>query len=256
VKAPPRHPIVLAHGLAGFSRFAVRRLKVATYFRGIPEHLESEGCRVIVTDVPPLGSVAKRAACLRDAVRAKAGRGKVHVIAHSMGGLDARHMISRLGMDEQVLTIVSLGTPHRGSPVADRIFGIAKKLRVLEALERSGFEHAALADLRTEVCAAWGDTTPDSPDVRYYSIAGVKPRREMLYSLRFTHDVIDAGEGDNDGLVSRRSAAWGEVLPAWDCDHLNLVNWIGPHTKALGYARDVRPRYTRLARLCAEVEGR
>ena len=251
-----RAPIVLAHGLAGFSRFAVRRLKVATYFRGIPEHLESQGHRVIVTDVPPLGSVAKRAACLRDAIRKQAGRDNVHVIAHSMGGLDARHMISRLGMDEQVLTLVSLGTPHRGSPVADRIHGIAKKLRVLEALERSGFEHAALADLRTETCARWSERTPDAPRVRYFSIAGVKPRGEMLYSLRFTHDVIAPAEGPNDGLVSQASAAWGEVLPEWDCDHLNLVNWIGPHTKALGYARDVRPRYTALAARLAAVEAR
>jgi triacylglycerol lipase len=256
VRSPPRRPIVLAHGLAGFSRFAVRRLKVATYFRGIPDHLESQGCSVIVTDVPPLGSVAERAACLRAAIRAAAGSGKVHLIAHSMGGLDARHMITRLGMDEQVLTLVTLGTPHRGSPVADRIFAIAKKLRVLDALARHGLQPAALRDLRTEVCAEWGEKTPDSPDVRYFSIAGVKRRREMLYSLRFTHDVVQAAEGENDGLVSRASAAWGRVLPAWDCDHLNLVNWIGPHTKALGYARDVRPRYTRLARLCADVERR
>jgi triacylglycerol lipase len=256
VSAAPRHPIVLAHGLAGFSRFAVRRLKVATYFRGIPEHLEALGCRVIVTDVPPLGSVAKRAVRLRSAIRAQTGRGKVHVIAHSMGGLDARHMISRLGMDEQVLTLVTLGAPHRGSPVADRIFGIAKRLGILDALERSGFEHAALADLRTEACLRWSDATPDAAGVRYHSVAGVKPRGQMLYSLRFTHDVIEPVEGPNDGLVSQRSAAWGEVLPAWDCDHLNLVNWIGPHTKALGYARDVRPRFAQLAAMLAENEER
>ena len=256
MKDPPRHAIVLAHGLAGFSRFAVRRLKVATYFRGIPEHLTAEGCRVIVTDVLPLGSIAARAARLREAIVEQAGDEKVHVIAHSMGGLDARHMISRLGMDDRVIALVTLGAPHRGSPVADRIYGIAKRLRVLEALDRSGFEHAALEDLRTEACIRWGEETPDAPGVRYFSVAGVKPRNEMLYSLRFTHEVIAPVEGPNDGLVSQRSAAWGTVLPPWDCDHLNLINWIGPHTKALGYARDVRPRFTELAARLAECEGR
>lgn len=241
-----RRPIVLAHGLAGFSRFAVRRLKVATYFRGIPEFLESQGCRVIVTDVPPLGSVAKRAQKLRDAIRERVGDERVHVVAHSMGGLDARHMIARLGMDAQVLTLVTLGTPHRGSPVADHVHAIARRLRILDALKSSGFEHDALHDLRTETCMRWCEETPDAPGVRYLSVAGVKPRAQMLYSLRFTHDVIGPLEGPNDGLVSERSAAWGTTLPPWDCDHVNLVGWIGPHTKALGYARDVRPRFAEL----------
>ncbi len=256
MKSPPRHAIVLAHGLAGFSRFAVRRLKVATYFRGIPEHLEAAGCRVIVTDVPPLGSLAKRAAVLRDAIREKAGDEPVHLIAHSMGGLDARHMISRLGMDEQVLTLIMLGTPNRGSPVADRVHDFATRSRFLELLAMTRIEHEALHDLRTETCLRWSEKTPDAPGVRYYSIAGVKPRRKMLYGLRFTHDAIAIAEGPNDGLVSRRSAAWGEVLPRWDCDHLNLVNWTGPHTIEAGFARDVRPRYTRLAALCTKSEDR
>ena len=254
--ATPRAPIVLAHGLAGFSRFAVRKLNVATYFRGVPEHLEARGCRVVVTEVPPLGSIAKRAACLKDAVRSAVGRGKVHVVAHSMGGLDARHMISRLGMDEQVLTLVTIGTPHRGSPVADRIFGVAKKLGVLDALARTGVEHGALEDLRIETCARWSEKMPDAPGLRYVSIAGVKRRLEMIYALRFTHDLIAPDEGVNDGLVSARSAAWGEVMPRWDCDHVNLVGWTGPRTVALGFARDVRPRFTRIARLLAETEAR
>ena len=67
-------------------------------------------------------------------------------------------------------------------------------------------------------------------------------------------DVIAPLEGANDGLVSARSAAWGEVLPRWNCDHVNLVGWTGPRTMALGYARDVRPRFVRLLPLLAEQE--
>ncbi len=252
----PHAPIVLAHGMAGFSGFAVRRLHIATYFRGIPKFLEARGCRVIVTEVPPLGSVAKRAARLRAAVRDAVGREKVHVIAHSMGGLDARHMISRLGMDAQVAALVTIGAPHRGTPVADRVFEFASRFHVLDALNRAGVEHGGLDDLRTDVCARWNERTPDAPDVRYFSIAGVKRRNAMLYALRLTHDLIAPVEGVNDGLVSRRSAAWGRVLPAWDCDHFNEIGWTGPHMMALGHARDVRPRYARLARMLAEVERR
>ncbi len=250
----PSAPIVLAHGLAGFSQIAVRRLGVATYFRGIPEHLASLGCRVVVTHVPPLGSVASRAEALRRNVLDEVGAARFHVVAHSMGGLDTRHAITHLGLADRVIALVTLGTPHRGSPVADRVFEIARRLGVGDALRRSGLGRGALEDLRTDTCGAWSRSTPDAPGVRYLSVAGVKPRDEMIYGLRFTHDVIAPLEGVNDGLVSARSAAWGEVLPRWDCDHVNLVGWTGPRTSALGYARDVRPRFARLARRLAEVE--
>jgi len=37
---------------------------------------------------------------------------KVHLFAHSMGGLDARHMITHLGMANRVRTLTTIGTPH------------------------------------------------------------------------------------------------------------------------------------------------
>lgn len=251
----PRHAIVLAHGLAGFSQLGVKRMKLATYFKGIPEHLRSRGCTVISAEVPPLGSVESRARRLRDVIREAAGDARVHVVAHSMGGLDARHMISHLGMHDQVLSLVTIGAPHRGSLVADRVFDFATRLRILDALKLSKFEHDALHDLRPEACARRNERTPDAPGVRYFSIAGVKRREQMIYGLRFTHDVIAPFEGVNDGLVSAKSAAWGEVWPRWDCDHVNLVGWTGPRTAALGYARDVRPRYMRIAARLAEIES-
>ena len=36
-----------------------------------------------------------------------------------MAGLDARYMISKLGMADKVATLVTIGTPHRGSYFAD-----------------------------------------------------------------------------------------------------------------------------------------
>ena len=250
----PRRPVVLAHGLAGFSQIGVRRLRLATYFKGIPEHLGRLGCRVIAAEVPPLGTVEARARALAHLIRNASPDEPVHVIAHSMGGLDARHMISHLGMHERVTTLVTLGAPHRGSPVADRVSDYARKSPLRAVLQLTKLENTALRDLRTDVCARWNEETPDAPDVRYFSVAGVKPRAQMIYGLRFTHDVVAAAEGPNDGLVSEKSAAWGETWPHWDCDHVNLVGWTGWRTSALGYARDVRPRFARIAERLAEIE--
>ena len=40
---------------------------------------------------------------------------RIHVIGHSMGGLIARYYVQRLGGDERVHTLVTLGTPHEGT---------------------------------------------------------------------------------------------------------------------------------------------
>jgi len=252
----PSRPVVLAHGLAGFSRIGVRRIRLATYFNRIPQHLSDLGCRVIAAEVPALGTIEARAKALARIVRNASPDEPVHVIAHSMGGLDARHMITHLGMHERVTTLVTLGTPHRGSPVADRVSEYARSSRLRDLLHLSKLRNTALHDLRTAVCARWNERTPDAPGVRYYSIAGVKPRDQMIYGLKFTHDVVAPVEGPNDGLVSESSAAWGETWPHWDCDHVNLVGWTGPRTRALGYARDVRPRFTQIVAHLAEAERR
>ena len=49
---------------------------------------------------------------------AETGYERIHIIGHSMGGLIARYYITRLGGDERVHTLVTLGTPHEGTYVA------------------------------------------------------------------------------------------------------------------------------------------
>lgn len=246
-----RAPVVLAHGLLGFARVAVRGRTMAEYFRGVPALLEAAGNRVLVPEVPKAASIAARAEALGRALRERAGDAAVHVIAHSMGGLDARHLITHLGA--RVLTLTTIGTPHRGTPFADWGVRHAERAGLAPWLRRQGIEHAAFADLETAACARFNERTPDAPGVRYFSIAGDKPREGMLYALRFSQDVIAPAEGANDGLVSVRSAHWGESLDVWDCDHFNLVGWTGPRERFLGHDRDVLPRYAALVRRLAAL---
>src|SRR5262245_26529161 len=169
-------PIVLAHGLLGFARLAVRGITVATYFRGIPRLLEDLGNRVILTTVPATGSIATRSDALRREIQSHVGREPVHVIAHSMGGLDCRHMITHCDMSRQVLSLTTLGTPHRGTCFADRGVDFTDRIGVFDWLRRSPLDHEAFEDLRTDRCIHFNLTTPDAPDVLYLSAAGVKPR--------------------------------------------------------------------------------
>src|SRR5262245_43856545 len=88
----PRHPIVLVHGLLGFVRRAVTRLLSYAYFQGVSESLAEDGIPVRTVALPPSASVESRARALADAIEGLglASTDRVNLVAHSMGGLDAR----------------------------------------------------------------------------------------------------------------------------------------------------------------------
>ena len=79
----------------------------------------------IVRGVPGTGAIADRAQALHDYLKGpEAGvRGKpLNFVGHSMGGLDARYLISILqpAPEEYIpLSLTTLNAPHRGSPFMD-----------------------------------------------------------------------------------------------------------------------------------------
>src|SRR4051794_6327563 len=115
--------IVLAPGLLGFSR-----IPPAEYFRGVKVHLETRfsGTRVLAAETHPTGTVEFRAEflarqiaeLLEQGTASGSNGGWVHIVAHSMGGLDARHLVTRNlhGLAPRIASVVTVGTPHRGSP--------------------------------------------------------------------------------------------------------------------------------------------
>lgn len=173
-RARPRHPIVLAHGFLGFDELALigRRHH---YFRRIPDQLTKMGIAVYRPRVAGSASIAARAAALANQVRALPDR-RVNLIAHSMGGLDARYAIAKLGLADRVTSLTTLGTPHQGTPLADLGTDVlARKLR-LSAL-RKVFDIEAFWDLTTAAMEAFNREVPDVPGVAYGCVlARCRPR--------------------------------------------------------------------------------
>ncbi len=238
-------PIVLAHGLCGLQRlFGVKR-PGREYFPGIRSFLELSGNRVLVPKVSPTAGISTRAAELKAFIRREVGRGPVHILGHSLGGLDARYMISKLRMAGQVLTLTTVGTPHRGSSFAD--WAVSRFARMFRPLFRAaGIPDDAIFDLTTERCRRFNEEVPDSPDVRYFSVAGVCDRAWVGREWEFPYRLVARAEGPNDGVVSLASARWGERTDVWDGDHLNLVNWPNRLMQRAGEWHDRGPDYGRL----------
>ncbi len=219
-----RAPIVLVHGLFGFDSLRVGPWLVAHYFQNIPEALRSAGNRVLVASLSPTRGIADRARQLKVLLDRESPAEPVHLIAHSMGGLDSRYLISRLGMVSRVLTLTTLGTPHRGTPFAD--WGLRRLTRLLLPLfEFANVPYQAFFDLTVAHCAEFNRQTPDAPGVRYFSVAGDFALHWLAPEWQVPARILASSEGPNDGIVSVASARWGADCTVWDGDHLNLINW-------------------------------
>jgi triacylglycerol lipase len=245
-----RTPIVLVHGLFGFDRLQVAGRVLLDYFPGIPEMLRAAGNRVVVARVSPTGGIAERARQLRTLIERESPNEPVHVIGHSMGGLDARYMISRLGMAPRVLSLTTLGTPHRGSSFAD--WGM-KRFRslVCPLFDFVGLSSRAFLDLTTGSCRRFNAEVRDVAGIRYFSVTGRLPPERVAWQWHVPSQIVNRHEGENDGIVSALSARWGEDCETWEGDHMNLVNWPQPQV-AGAYATEFQPRYASLVRRLAD----
>ena len=179
------------------------------------------------------GSVAERAQDLKnylqDANRSEVFPKQVHLIAHSLGGLDSRFMISKLGMADRVLSLTTIGTPHHGTPLADIVVSGADPI-LTKFMEHLGVEVKGLLDISTDACRRFNDDVSDSDGVRYFSIGGrFAPPRIFETQLGLTHDIIASTQQSNDGLVSVASATMGRppwtTLDAWETSHFRMINW-------------------------------
>ncbi len=247
-----RSPIVLVHGLFGFNRIEVGGTTLVSYFSNIPELLTAAGNRVLVPALSPTGGVVERAKQLKAFILANSPGEPVHLLAHSMGGLDARYMISQLDMAAMVLTLTTIGTPHRGTSFAD--WGVGRLARVIKPiLDVIGLPYQAFYDLTRANCKTFNEATPDVATVKYFSVAGKHDGHVLHPEWLLSFGIVQKEEGDNDGIVSVASAKYGEFHETWDSDHLALVNWPNFVHRYRGTWRDPAERYGSILRRLADM---
>jgi triacylglycerol lipase len=205
------------------------------YFRDVKPRLEAKGHRVLAAQVPIVASCKARAKALADAIQAKFNNDPVHLIAHSMGGLDCRMMIGEnfngLGEKGRVVSLTTLSTPHQGSPVADLLAGKGPddvRRPLFDALNKVGIDIGGLRDLTSDVDGTLPDVPKDFGHIhcRSYAASGRGGSQPTTFLLLPTHAYIKRKTGqENDGAVTVASATYGEFKGAWPCDHLQMVGY-------------------------------
>lgn len=249
-----RYPIVLAHGLTGFRQL----FGVVDYFFGIPSDLTAGGARVFVTQVSAAGSAEERGEQLLQQIEfiaASTGAGKVNLIGHSEGGLDARYVMGV--RPDLIASLTTVATPHLGADLADFLadnitpggfnetvlaaFGNSlgtiidlltgtsepqDAIGALHSLSSAGatvFNRRFPAGLAATRCGA----TPTSANgIQLFSWAGSSVLTNIF-------DISDPALGlaslfyseSSDGLVGRCSSHFGKVVrDDFSMNHLDEVN--------------------------------
>ncbi|MFD3543246.1 esterase/lipase family protein [Streptomyces sp. NPDC058662] len=116
VEAPParrRPPVLLLHGFTD-NRSAFVLLRRALAVDG-GRHVETYNYSPFARD---LRAVARHLARRVEDLCERSGQERVELVGHSLGGLVGRYYVQRLGGDARVRTLVTLGTPHGGTPIA------------------------------------------------------------------------------------------------------------------------------------------
>ena len=224
-----QYPFVLHHG------FNASTTNSWSYYQ-VKETLEKDGQFVVLTEVEPFAGVPTRAATLAKQIEAARitfcsarfptdsnclGRTKVNLIAHSMGGLDSRYLISKMGLGDRIASLTTISSPHRGTAVADYALkvlpdsegraGIALNSMIAcfgksftqDDLARNSDIRAAMESLAESNAVAFSRETPNDSRVYYQSWAGVSravggPRYQESQDL-----VTRACDGKYFGSIGR-----------------------------------------------------
>jgi triacylglycerol lipase len=221
------------------------------YFRGIKAQFEVRH-ETLLPVVSPLAGTAKRSHELADAIHRTFPDGEIHIIAHSMGGLDSRVLIAQnlhgLSDPGRIASLTTLSTPHRGSPVADLIADPkpngphgAILDEAVALMARFGVDTGAISDLTTAGASRLPDVAKTHQHIRYrsYFAAGRPGPRATSGLLAATHQFVQDVTGQkNDGVVALESASYGDFqTPFWECDHAEMVGYNFDNIPNLGGSR-------------------
>lgn len=231
-------PVLLCHGFGALGNVARKGLlhEIAMMYR-------ARGIMAFAPNIVPYGRIETRAKAWMEILKhiiKQTGAGKLHVVAHSMGGLDMRYAISHLGAHRQVSSLTTISTPHRGTVLAD--FMLRTPDHILSNLagltnwfgnnvypETPSDVLGALEQLRPEyIEGRFNPTSANHPGVQYQSVtagcgkgtdAGIN---SML--IPFNKHIYEQ-QGINDGYVPVSSARWGQVIAHTTLSHAEQIKF-------------------------------
>lgn len=212
-----KYPIMLIHGI-GYRDHCYKR-----YWGRIPDFLKEHGADIWFGNQEAFGMVEENAMQLKISAQhalKESGAEKLNLIAHSKGGIEARYMISRLGMAGRIASLTTLATPHRGIVSMDKMKqhaqplyeGLLSVFNLMLEIDGGERNHSlkVYEQMTADYMSVFNTLVPDMEDVYYQSYAFDMKNRFSDATMSVFYGLVRRLEGPNDGLVSVESAKWGD----------------------------------------------
>lgn len=172
----------------------------------------------------------------------------LHILGHSAGGLITRDVATRLlqsQRDGNILTFVTMATPHRGAQLAKWALEIDPvDWPILRMLNWIGYDFAERRQFFTDFATPPRQMGSEMEYAyKWYSVVCEIPIHKMSWPLRLLHWRLSnhIPRHNGDGLVESSSQPWGREIGRFELDHLAQVGW--PRLK---------PEFSRLALTLAD----
>lgn len=211
-----KYPIILAHGIAA------KDARIMNAFGNIGDELTKAGYSVHIADTDGFGTIEGNAQQLKDfilRVLTETGSEKVNIIAHSKGGLDSKHMITELGMEDKVASLTTLCTPHKGSIIASWIWKLPMWMKKYFAFFINKFYKIVFRDKNPDALTACEqlrakdeseETLQFSYKVYCQSYSATIERAKDCFIMALPMKFQKHFENlDSDGLVAEESTKFG-----------------------------------------------
>lgn len=209
------YPILFVHGM-GF-----RDNKLFNYWGRIPKIVKQNGQVIYYGKQDANGSIVGNATQLAkrlDEILIESNHKKVHIIAHSKGGLEARYLISSLGYHDKIASLTTLSTPHNGSRTMDVLLKFPNFIIKFGCFfvdvwnricgDKAPHTFQSIYELKTTEMAKFNKKNPDHDHVFYQSYSFVMKNIFSDILLAIPYMVVYMIEGPNDGLLAPSATKW------------------------------------------------
>jgi len=230
-------PILLCHGYGALASLLNKKSPLFDVCMLLRRH----GIISFAPNVVPYATIETRAENWVEIIKKitqKTHSQKLHIIAHSMGGLDIRYACHELGLCKYIASVTTIATPHHGASLADFTLNTPNILKNnIAALtdwladymfpDKKSDTNGALYQLSTEYINTHFNNVykslPDIPCFSYSAAVGKGTNQPINTLLKYQNGIIYDREGINDGFVSVKSARWGHHLNTVNLSHLEQI---------------------------------
>ncbi|MEL7833917.1 esterase/lipase family protein [Fodinibius sp. Rm-B-1B1-1] len=232
-----KYPVLLCHGYG-----AITSLVKPSPLYDIALLLRSHNVLAFAPNIVPYAKIETRAQSWVRRIEELVDNlpyQKVNIIAHSMGGLDMRYALSKLDIAQHVASLTTISTPHHGTSLAELTLKTPDAIReklgdFLDWMGDRIYPHtksdsvgSAAQLTRKYINEEFNPATPNIDDIPYYSYSsavGKGTNQPIRVIARYQNKHIYDLEGPNDGMVSVKSAKWGEHIETSNLSHLEQMN--------------------------------